>query len=255
MKNDKTTNKPAIDNKGADSKGARETGGEFNSDQAKDYALQIIRRLRLKDVRRAKRDCGDFILTRIIEEIYCSSRPVFDAEDSLTDHARAAAWDALLTVLNYGELDSYINDWITPNVYHQMCADMEHLLNNEKKNREALQDQHGRKPALITVRFAVTDDPRPVTAVVNLDDLTPEQRGWLADRLVNEDVCQLWHGGDGTFKLRGQNREPERVVAEAPTTQALLDAIKAEELIIEDRRHQHRHCALAVAWQIQETGA
>jgi len=86
-----------------------------------------------------------------------------------------------------------------------------------------------------------------VTAVINTDELTPEQRGWLGDRLINQDVCQLFHGGDGTFKLRNENRDPERVIAQAPTAQALLAAINEEERIIEERRHQHRVCALAVA--------
>lgn len=253
MNNNKTTNKPTSESQVADSKGARDTGGEFNSDQAKDYALRCITRLRRKDVRHAKWDCGDIILTRIIEEIYCSSRPAFDADDSLNDHVRVAALDALRALLDDGEFD-YLSVWITPNVYHQMCADMESLLTKEKKLREALQNGHGRKP-LITVRFAVANDAEPVTAVVNLDNLTPQQRGWLGDRLDNQDVCQLWHDGDGTLKVRGENREPVRVVAEAPTAQALLAAIKAEELLIEDRRHHHRHCTLAVARQIEEAGA
>jgi hypothetical protein len=105
------------------------------------------------------------------------------------------------------------------------------------------------------MRFAVAYDPAPVTAVINLDELTPEQRGWLADRLTNQDVCQLWHGGDGTFKMRGANREPERVVADAPTAQALMSAIKAEEITIDGSRRQHRHCAFAVARQIEKPGA
>jgi hypothetical protein len=254
MKNDKTSDTQGSDNQGADFKGSQDTEDQFNAEQAKDYTIRLIECLRRKAVREAKKDCGHFILARMIEEIYCSSRPVFDADDSLTDHARAAALDAVLALLDNGEFDSYLNDWITPNVYHQMCADIESLLNKEKKLREALQNGHGRKP-LITVRFAVANDAEPVTAVVNLDNLTRQQRGWLADRLANHDVCQLWHGGDGTLKVRGENREPEHVVAEAPTAEALLAAIKAEELIIEDRRHQHRHCALAVARQIAETGA
>lgn len=73
----------------------------------------------------------------------------------------------------------------------------------------------------------------------------------MGDRRVN---CHLWHGGDGTLNLRGENPEPERVIADAPTAQALLTAIKAEEIAIEESRNQHRHSALAAARQIKQVG-
>jgi hypothetical protein len=220
---------------------------EFSSEQAQDYALRHIGRLRRKAVRASVQNCGCTILARIVEELYCASRPAFDQTDALTDNAKAAAVDSIRALLAYGELDELLDSWMTPDVFYQICEDWNETFSRTKELRKAGQNGRERKPALVTVRFAVTADPAPVTAVINIDELTPAQRRRLADRVVNQDVCQLYHGGDGTFKLWGANREPERVIAEALTPEALFAAIAAEEAVLQERRQQHRHCAIAVA--------
>jgi hypothetical protein len=122
----------------------QEGDDQFNIDQAKDYALREISRLRQKAVRASVEHCGYLILHRIIEEIYCASHPVFDHSETLTDQARAVALDSIHALLNYGVLLDLLDRWITPDVYYQICEDEKEAFELEKAYRCE------REPALIT---------------------------------------------------------------------------------------------------------
>lgn len=126
----------------------QEADGEFNTEQAKDCVLRHIGRQRRKAVRDAARQCGHLILTRIVEEIHCTSRPVFEENESLTDHARATAWDAIRFLMEDEDFDYLLNCWITSDVYYQICADMKDALDREKRTRQAFQDRAERKLSL-----------------------------------------------------------------------------------------------------------
>ena len=222
-----------------------------NVDQVQEYAIREISRIRRKAVRSLERRFGNLILHVVVQEIYCSSRPVFDDTGRLTDYAKSAAWEALDVVRQDGELGGLLDDCFTQDVYNQIFADSEGRFDDEKSWRESLGGDRTSDGSLVTLRFAVDANPEVASVVLDLNTLTPLECGWLGDRLLGQSVCALWHGGDGTRKLRGPNREPILIVAEAPTAEALLEAIADEEVVIEQRRYDEREAALAI---VRQTG-
>jgi len=116
----------------ADLNGQQEGDAEFSIEQAKDYALRRVGRLRRKAVRASVQNCGYTILARIIEELYCVSRPAFDDTDALTDTAKAAAVDSVHALLDYGELDELLDRWMTPDVFYQICEEWKETFNHTK---------------------------------------------------------------------------------------------------------------------------
>ena len=229
---------------------SQEEGDLRNVDQVQEYAIREISRIRRTAIRSLERRFGNLLIQSIVEEIHCAARPVFDEVGDLTDHAKCAVWEAFDVVRQDGVFDSLLDDCFTPDVYHQILADSEGRCDEVKSFRESVRERHANQPSVVTLRFAVDDNPEVASVVLDLNTLTPLQCGWLGDRLLGQDVCALWHGGDGTRKLRGPNREPILIIAEAPTAEALLEAIADDEVIIEQRRHDERDAALAVARQM-----
>ena len=67
-----------------------------------------------------------------------------------------------------------------------------------------------------------------VTIEVNPAELSQEERNLIADRMDGIDVCVL---GDSGQQMRSMSKlgYPRRIVAELPTFEALMDAIRENE--------------------------
>jgi hypothetical protein len=84
-----------------------------------------------------------------------------------------------------------------------------------------------------------------VTVEVNPSELEPEKRSLLADRLQGIDVLELfWYDGavqkGYPIKELEVGREPQRIVASAPTFEALMAAVRQSAQVIESIRRQFR---------------
>jgi hypothetical protein len=80
-----------------------------------------------------------------------------------------------------------------------------------------------------------------------------EVRNLIADRLIGNDVCQLWNSEKGTNKSVDFKGNPVRLVAEAPTFEALIKALQKDAQIVQARRSCHRAIALARANSLEES--
>src|SRR4051812_22555773 len=89
------------------------------------------------------------------------------------------------------------------------------------------------------------ENPTP-TAVIDVEagNLKLDVRNLIADRLAGIDVCQLWNSEQGTNKSVDASGRPVRVLAEAPTFEALVKAVRKDEQIVQARRSCHRAIAL-----------
>ena len=79
------------------------------------------------------------------------------------------------------------------------------------------------------------------------DRLNDWERAAFADRLLGIDLCQLWNSGDGTLKLLDENRRPVRIVAKRPDIEALREAVRADQRMVDKRLARHRSIALEIA--------
>src|SRR5687767_10614704 len=86
-------------------------------------------------------------------------------------------------------------------------------------------------------------------AVIDIDpaQIKLDARNLIADRLIGNDVCQLWNSDKGTNKSVDAVGNPVRVVAEAPTFEALMKALRKDEQVVQARRSCHRAIAPARA--------
>ena len=97
--------------------------------------------------------------------------------------------------------------------------------------------------------------PCEATAVIDVDAarIKIEVRNLIADRLIGNDVCQLWNSEKGTNKSVDVSGNPVRLVAEAPTFEALIKALQKDAQIVQARRSCHRAIALARANTLEES--
>lgn len=94
-----------------------------------------------------------------------------------------------------------------------------------------------------------------VTVEVNPAEIPESDRNLIADRLSGIDVCQLWNSDKGTEKQfdtlvtleTGKPATPVRIVAKAPTFEALMDGIRENEQEVKTRSERHREIAMATA--------
>jgi hypothetical protein len=93
------------------------------------------------------------------------------------------------------------------------------------------------------------------TVVVDVDAarVKLDVRNLIADRLIGNDVCQLWNSEKGTNKSVDINGQPVRLVAEAPTFEALVKALQKDAQIVQARRSCHRAIALVRANTLEES--
>ena len=93
------------------------------------------------------------------------------------------------------------------------------------------------------------------TVVVEVDAarIKLDVRNLIADRLIGNDVCQLWNSEKGTSKSVDVNGQPVRLVAEAPTFEALVKAVQKDAQIVQARRSCHRAIALVRANSLEES--
>jgi hypothetical protein len=93
------------------------------------------------------------------------------------------------------------------------------------------------------------------TVIVDVDAarIKLDVRNLIADRLIGNDVCQLWNSEKGTTKSVDVNGQPVRVVAEAPTFEALVKALQKDAQIVQARRSCHRAIALVRANTLEES--
>ena len=93
------------------------------------------------------------------------------------------------------------------------------------------------------------------TVVVEVDAarIKLDVRNLIADRLIGNDVCQLWNSEKGTSKSVDVNGQPVRLVAEAPTFEALVKALQKDAQIVQARRSCHRAIALVRANSLAES--
>src|SRR5256885_1232742 len=87
------------------------------------------------------------------------------------------------------------------------------------------------------------------TAIIDVDaaKLKLDVRNLIADRLIGNDVCQLWNSEKGTNKSVDGSGQPVRVLAEAPTFEGLIKSLRKDEQIVQARQSCHRAIALARA--------
>src|SRR3954463_6497046 len=93
------------------------------------------------------------------------------------------------------------------------------------------------------------------TAIIDVDaaKLKVDVRNLIADRLIGNDVCQLWNSEKGTSKSVDAKGNPVRLVAEAPTFEALMKAVLKDAQIVQARQSCHRAIALARANHLTES--
>jgi hypothetical protein len=93
------------------------------------------------------------------------------------------------------------------------------------------------------------------TVIVEVDAarIKLDVRNLIADRLIGNDVCQLWNSEKGTSKSVDFNGHPVRLVAEAPTFEALVKAVQKDAQIVQARRSCHRAIALVRANSLEES--
>lgn len=87
------------------------------------------------------------------------------------------------------------------------------------------------------------------TAVIDVDaaKIKIDVRNLIADRLIGNDVCQLWNSDKGTIKSVDAGGNPVRLIADAPTFEALVKAVLKDAQIVQARNTCHRAIALAHA--------
>jgi hypothetical protein len=88
---------------------------------------------------------------------------------------------------------------------------------------------------------------------VNAAQIKLDVRNLIADRLIGNDVCQLWNSEQGTRKSVDAKGHPVRLVAEAPTFEALMKAVLKDAQIVQARQSCHRAIALARANMLEES--
>jgi hypothetical protein len=102
-------------------------------------------------------------------------------------------------------------------------------------------------------RAGLTNCASPVLIDVDAATVKLDIRNLLADRLIGNDVCQLWNSDKGTTKSVDANGNPIRLVAEAPTFEALTKALHKDAQIVQARRSCHRAIAIARANTLVES--
>src|SRR5687767_14331148 len=97
--------------------------------------------------------------------------------------------------------------------------------------------------------------PCDSTVVVDLDaaKINLEVRNLIADRLIGNDVCQLWNSEKGTNKSVDAAGNPVRLIADAPTFEALMKAVLKDAQIVKARQTCHRAIAIARANTLVES--
>ena len=89
------------------------------------------------------------------------------------------------------------------------------------------------------------------TSIVALDidpaTISQKDRDLLADRLIGINVCQLWNDDMGTTKSINRDGSPIRVVSKAPSYEALMEAVREDQEMAEERQARHREFAMAMA--------
>jgi hypothetical protein len=93
----------------------------------------------------------------------------------------------------------------------------------------------------------------PVVIEVDAARIKLEVRNLIADRLIGNDVCQLWNSERGTSKSVDAKGTPVRLVAEAPSFEGLMKAVLKDAQIVQARQSCHRAIALARANTLEET--
>jgi len=97
-------------------------------------------------------------------------------------------------------------------------------------------------------------DCGPIAIIeVNAGQIKVDVRNLIADRLIGNDVCQLWNSEQGTRKSVDAQGHPVRLVAEAPTFEALMKAVLKDAQIVQARQSCHRAIALARANMLEES--
>ena len=102
-------------------------------------------------------------------------------------------------------------------------------------------------------RAGLTNCASPVLIDVDAATIKLDIRNLLADRLIGNDVCQLWNSEKGTNKSVDPSGNPIRLIAEAPTFEALTKALHKDAQIVQARRSCHRAIALAGANKLVES--
>jgi hypothetical protein len=103
------------------------------------------------------------------------------------------------------------------------------------------------------VREGIQRCDSPVVIEVDAAQIKLDVRNLIADRLIGNDVCQLWNSDRGTSKSVDVNGNPVRLVAEAPTYEGLMKAVLKDAQIVQARRSCHRAIALARANTLAES--
>lgn len=93
----------------------------------------------------------------------------------------------------------------------------------------------------------------PTVIEVDVAKVKLDVRNLIADRLIGNDVCQLWNSERGTSKSVDAKGNPVRLIAEAPTFEALIKALLKDAQIVQARRSCHRAIALARANTLVES--
>lgn len=97
-------------------------------------------------------------------------------------------------------------------------------------------------------------DCGPIAVIeVNAAQIKVDVRNLIADRLIGNDVCQLWNSEQGTRKSVDAKGNPVRLVADAPTFEALMKAVLKDAQIVQARQSCHRAIALARANMLEES--
>jgi hypothetical protein len=97
-------------------------------------------------------------------------------------------------------------------------------------------------------------DCGPIAVIeVNAAQIKVDVRNLIADRLIGNDVCQLWNSEQGTRKSVDAKGNPVRLVADAPTFEALMKAVLKDAQIVQARQSCHRAIALARANMPEES--
>jgi hypothetical protein len=102
-------------------------------------------------------------------------------------------------------------------------------------------------------RAGVGDCEPTAVIEVNAAQIKVEVRNLIADRLIGNDVCQLWNSEKGTSKSVDARGNPVRLVADAPTFEALMKAVLKDAQIVQARQSCHRAIALARANTLEES--
>ena len=104
-----------------------------------------------------------------------------------------------------------------------------------------------KKNCKLKLRFDVEGAAEPATVEANTSQLSEWELAAFADRLVGIDVCRLWNSDEGTMKILDEQMMPIRIVAKRPDLDALREAVREDQAVVESRLARHRFYQLELA--------